>query len=208
MTIDDEEKELVDKEALQAIGILIENCPDEMKNYILPSENGVGWISCIVERFVGKGVVRSSSSRKIFQKGYPLVMLLSPTEQLQVGKLVKSILSNGLLAQLEISMKDQVLNEPTQVEVLKIWGYLLLLLKERTLFKDSKFLNRLLAIVNKAFLHSSTEIQLQAFNSWRYFLCVICADTQKLIRHKQRLTIALAPSIRAYVYYFVNFMKN
>lgn len=168
-----------------------------MKDYILPNENGEGWISCIVERFVGKGVIRSSCSRKIFQKGYPVVMLLSSSEQLEVAKAVKSILTGGLLGRLERAMKEQLPNEPTQVEILKIWGYLLLLLKEKTLFKDNKFLNRLLAIANKAFLHSSIEIQLQAFNSWRYFLCVICFDTPKLIRHKQRLTIALAPSIRA-----------
>ena len=160
-------------------------------------ENGLGWISITTERFVGKGNSRSSSARKLFQKGFHLLAPLDSSIQLKIAKETLKVLKGGLLARMEIAMKEQQPNEATQVEVLKIWGYLLLLLKERTLFKDNKFLNRLLVIANKAFLHPSTEIQLQAFDSWRYFLCVVASNTPKLIRHKQRLSIALSPSVRA-----------
>ena len=88
-------------------------------------------------------------------------------------------------------------SEASQVELLKIWSFLLLLLGERTLTKSAKLLNRLLDVVRSGFIHSSPEVQLQAFRSWRSFLSVFCENIPKLLKQKQRLDIALRPLVRS-----------
>ena len=177
---------------------LCENCPNQMRKHAVVSRDGVdGWITPMVHRFVGKGSVRSSLARKLFHQGFILLGSISADEELKIATKTKEILEDGLLDTLSHTIKDPSPQQATQVELMKVWGYLLLLLKEKTLFKDPKFLNKLLAIMTTALIHKSVEIQLQGYESWRFFLCVLTTNTAKLIRHKKRLQIALSPLTRA-----------
>lgn len=195
--INSDEKEMIDREAIQALIRLIEHCPNLMGKYVLNTHEYNGWIEQVILRFVGKGSVRCHSARKLFLISFPIISNLPSNVRNEISIETKKLLEGGLLSKLENTFKESPPKEPTQVELMKIWGYLLLLLKEKTLFKDPKFLNRLLAIMTTALTHKSIDIQLQGYKSWRFFLYILSTNTRKLVRHKKRLTIALAPLKRA-----------
>jgi hypothetical protein len=54
--------------------------------------------------------------------------------------------------------------------------------------------------IQDAFVQSQPEIQIQAFESWRYFLWVISTNMPLLLHNKKRLDLTLMPIHRAYVF--------
>ena len=158
-----------------------------------------GWIIIIAERFVGRGPTFNKQAQKLFVKTMDMLINLPNEVVLQIAEEVKNLLETGIIDQLADGIKDPQAGDSSPVDLLRIWGYFIILLNEKTLFKTPKLLNQLLAIAQGGFLHTSKEIQLHTFLSWKYFILVLGANIPKLIRNTQRLSIALKPLIRAYV---------
>jgi len=159
-----------------------------------------GWVSSCIDKFIGHGACISRAAQSAVMSGIP--SLANPGMENSAAKdpvvdllgyvVRRHLVNRSFRARLDDSLRNP-LDGPSNVELMRIWGLIIVMLGEKQLFRsyDKSLLNAMLALCQRAFTHSYAEMRLQAFDSWRYLIWTVGVNVPKLL--SSRLDLIMAP---------------